>query len=179
MVMLSVLPPHPSSRDVDSFRGSREERAQGAVGVILSYRDFPGAPIKRGGAKRGDSGLSDDDFVYVSFHPEGTDACSGNNCVMLKPLHGSTIRLSWLTAASENYEGPGSVSVSATHPDGSVVSVTPSFRDETITGDPREQTLTLGVAQMRALVGEPRIGRFTDQGLVSAGQELPEWDSIG
>lgn len=82
-----------------------------------------------------------------------------------------TLTLAWDVEAPE--EDPGYVSVVLQRED-ETVSV--GWFGDTITGDPRDQDLTLSIDTLEAIAQDPRISLTTSQAVVDAGGDLDDWD---
>jgi hypothetical protein len=79
--------------------------------------------------------------------------------------------VTWWTEIPE--EDPGSVGIIAHRQDGVLVLV--SYTGSPITGDPRNQDLSVSLDGLIAVARDARINRTTSQAVVDAGERLDCW----
>lgn len=174
-VMLSALPGNTFHRYRITQKATKHDDAY--LGARLTYAHFPGAPDPDPAGDLG-AGAADDSFVEVRVYPAGLhDQCGETElCADLGSVHGSKVTMRWFTSQSEGGEGPGELTVAADHRDGSTVLAYTTF--DTITTDPRKQHLTVGIAQLRSLVANPRLGLTTDRSLARTATRSARLDGV-
>jgi hypothetical protein len=146
-VALDHVPTETSSR-TDASGG-------GAVGVEFRY---------------GANGEYDGDMLSVGVTtpplPEGL--CKGMDRCEREDVEGGELVVAWDELEPE--EDPGVVTVAMTRDDGEVVAV--FFSGDNIEGDPRDQDLSIPVAEMEAVVRDQRISLTTSAEVIELGERL-------
>lgn len=147
--------------DTSDRRGMYTDRRhpKGLVGADLRYRAGPG---------------EDGDLLRVAVAPgePEVDPCEFNQCVELETgVEGATLLLRWQEEAPE--ADPGVVSVLLQR-DGEYAYVYQA--GPTITGDPRDLDLTVGIDQMTDVVEDPWLRLGTSPEVVEAGEQLEDWE---
>ena len=152
-VALEHLPDDTTSRTATATSG--DDDPQDSLGADLRYS-------RDGGLLR----------VVVSS-PDEKDPCPDevlDGCVE-REVDGGTLVLTWQEEEPE--EDPGQVSVLLRRRD---ATISTSWSGDVITGDPREQDLTISVAAMEDVVQDQRLGLTTSQATIDEGASLDDWD---
>lgn len=155
-VAVDYLPPDPSSMKA-TYTDNTDR--QGYLGADFRY---------------GADGESDGDLVRVALSPSRRgNICQGSEgCEPLPSDDGTEMYLAWDEVEPEEDPGYVAVVLRRADEDEDVVAYTSG---ESITGDPREQDLTVSVEALTALVQDERLSLTTTQDVVDAGEDLEGW----
>ena len=143
--------------DDTSSRTASEK--QGIVGAEFRY---------------GADGEYDGDLLAVSVSESRGDAdpCQTMDGCAAEKVQGGELIVAWQDVAPE--EDPGIVVVAMRRPD---EDVTAYYAGDDIEGDPREQDLSIPVADMTAVVQDQRISLTTSAEVIELGERLEDFTS--
>ncbi|MFE6506660.1 hypothetical protein ACFVDI_04270 [Nocardioides sp. NPDC057767] len=114
--------------------------------------------------------------VAVSAQPTEGEACRsevGQRCVDL-PTEVKNARMQLRWTEEEPEEDPGGVGIVLLRDGGETSSI--GYSGPTITGDPRELDLSIGVEKLVAVVEDPRLRYQATSSTLALGEELDDWE---